>query len=133
MDESKEYQEMCKALPEEIVKEFETIIGTINDVGSVAVLDNGEVGYIGTNLGGWQVHGYDCSAADTPITRLYTQDQLQKILSTSIRETLFYMPSLMNEWAKTEDRNMTMDQLWLLIVMKRLHAMSWDKIGQKWV
>ena len=101
MDEAKEYQEMCKALPDEIVKEFEKVIGSVNEVGSVAVLDNGEVGYIGTHVAGWQVHGYDCSGEDVPVTRLYTQNQLQKVVSSSMREILFYTQVIIYEWDKS--------------------------------
>ena len=137
MDESKEYQEMCNALPEEIVKEFEMVIGSINDAGSVAVLDNGDVGYIGTHVAGWQVHGYDCSGDDVAVTRLYTQEQLQKIIVKYSRETCNY-----SGWSDLEiicelftlinmSCYISFEQLYLRELMDEEFSKRWT--GEEWV
>lgn len=137
MDESKEYIDMCKKLPENVKQDFENAY-PIDDVGSVCVLDDGEIGYIGTHLGGWQCHGYDCSGENKPVTQLYTQDQLQDIYHQYIqinRGSNLNGYGLIIEVFEFARRNWienySMEQLWLAFIMHEKYGKIWNR--EEWI
>ena len=64
---------------------------------------------------------------DNPIW-LPRQDQLQDMLSDSIREILFYNQMILDGW---DSKHTTMEQLWLMLVMDKKYNKVWN--GEKWV
>jgi len=138
MDESKEYILMCKKLPKQIVKDFEENISSINNVGSVCMLDNGVVGYIGTHAPGWQTHGYECSSEDTPIIRLYTQEQLQKLIISKYRDKYNYakytdMELILEMFSLVNiEPYGSFEQFYLHEFVSNIYELRWDYYKKEW-
>lgn len=59
------------------------------------------------------------------------QDQLQDMLSATTRELLFYNHRILDRWDADNDKNKTMEQLWLMLIMYLLFSKSWN--GKEWV
>ncbi len=135
MDKSKEYMIMCGALPKEIVEEFEKIIGGVDEIGSVAVLTNGNTGCIGTHWPEWQIFDtgrcYMCTTFDTPATRLYTQDQLQKISMNSSITSYELLKKFICIIESDVIKNYSMEQYWLEFAVYEKFKKEWD--GNEWI
>ena len=144
MDISKEYQEMCKDLPDELKHEHP-------EPNDVVVLEDGSIGYIGNwiydgNKDGDVVDGGCgcCAGFGRPFIWLPRQDQLQDMLDLTCAmfplqecNRLFTNWCIENKYSSGEYifkplyLFQSMEQLWLAFIMSKTFGKEWN--GNEWV
>lgn len=133
MDTTPMYINMCMALPDEIrydYRMFDFVVDPSNHLTKPAVIIHKEIRNKTTGrefTAGTYDHNW---IVNPPWIRLLRQDQLQDMLSDSIREILFYNQIILDCWDSNSDKHMTMEQLWLWLVMDKKYNKVWN--GKGW-
>ena len=146
MDTTKEYIDMCMALPDEMRAAWDPHAGDFvfakhgfSDYDFRKESDNGVLGIITeVQEGTFSIKpcGEDGAVAWYSVEHsipLWRQDQLQDMLSDSIREILFYNQIILDCWDSNSDKHMTMEQLWLWLVMDKKYGKRWKSEQKRWV